>query len=105
MSRYRRKQAQEVFEVSGVRSGLTDDVRARTRKYAISMGVRTVCFLGAIVTEGLLRWSLFVAAIVLPYIAVVVANGGREPTRHNPPPAVQLPLRTQLPPAQREEPS
>jgi hypothetical protein len=93
---------QEVFNVSGARTSLTDDVKLRTRKYAISMAVRTACFLGAIVTEGPLRWILFVGAIVLPYVAVVVANGGREPTRDAPPP-VQLPLRTQLPPVQREK--
>lgn len=97
----RPRKGQEVFNVSGARSSLTDDVRLRTRKYAISMAVRTACFLGAIVTEGPLRWILFVGAIVLPYIAVVVANGGREPTRDAPPP-VQLPLRTQLPPLQRD---
>ncbi len=98
----RQKRDQEVFSVSGVRSSLTDDVRVRTRKYAISMAVRTGCFLGAIVAEGPLRWILFAGAIVLPYVAVVVANGGREPGRDNLPP-IQLPLRTQLPPLQRED--
>ena len=100
----RPKRDQEVYSVSGVRSSLTDDVKLRTRKYAISMGVRTVCFLGAIVTEGPLRWILFVGAILLPYVAVVVANGGREPNRDTLPP-VQLPLRTQLPPLHREDDS
>ncbi len=95
------RKGQEVFNVSGARTSLTDDVRSRTRKYALSMAVRTACFLGAIVTEGPLRWILFVGAVILPYIAVVVANGGREPTRDAPPPVV-LPLRTQLPPLQRE---
>jgi hypothetical protein len=86
-----------------VASSLTDDVRARTRRYAISMGVRTACVIGAIITEGPLRWTLFVGALVLPYIAVVMANGGREPNRENAPPPVVLPLRTQLPPVRRED--
>ena len=98
----RGKPGQEVYNVSGVASSLTDDVRARTRKYAISMGIRTACVLGAIVTQGPLRWILFSGALVLPYVAVVMANGGREPTRNAPPPVV-LPLRTQLPPLQRED--
>ena len=97
----RPRKGQEVFNVSGARTSLSDDVKLRTRKYAISMAVRTACFLGAIVAEGPLRWILFVGAIVLPYVAVVIANGGREPSRDAPPP-VQLPLRTQLPPMQRE---
>lgn len=98
----RGKPGQEVYNVSGVRSSLTDDVKLRTRKYAISMAVRTACFLGAIFTEGTLRWILFCGAIVLPYVAVVAANGGRQSGRDTLPP-VQLPLRTQLPPLQREE--
>ncbi|HUR75511.1 MAG TPA: DUF3099 domain-containing protein [Sporichthya sp.] len=102
--RDRGKPGQEVYNVSGARSSLTDDVRLRTRKYTISMAVRTGCVLGAIVTEGVLRWGLFCGALVLPYVAVVMANGGREPSRDAPPPVV-LPLRTQLPPLQREHDS
>ena len=98
-----RRDEPEVYSVSGVQSSLTDDVRARTRKYAISMGVRTACVLGAIITEGAIRWTLFVGAVVLPYIAVVVANAGREPNRENAPPPVVLPHRTQLPPVRRED--
>jgi hypothetical protein len=43
------------------------------------MGVRTACFLGAVVVGGgWLRWVLIAAALVLPYLSVVFANGGRE---------------------------
>jgi hypothetical protein len=42
------------------------------------MGVRTVCFVLAVVADGWLRWALIVAAVVLPYLSVVFANGGRE---------------------------
>ena len=42
------------------------------------MGVRTVCFLGAVVAGGWLRWVLIAGALVLPYLSVVLANGGRE---------------------------
>jgi DUF3099 family protein len=51
-----------------------DDIAARQRRYVISMGVRTVCFIGAVVAEGWLRWILVVAALLLPYVAVVMAN-------------------------------
>jgi hypothetical protein len=101
--RANRKREIEVISVSGVQSSLTDDVRARTRRYAISMGVRTACVLGAIVAHGPLRWTLFVGALILPYIAVVMANGGREPNRAGSPPPVVLPHRTQLPPVRRED--
>ncbi len=42
------------------------------------MGVRTVCFILAVVTTGWLRWVFIAAAILLPYLSVVFANGGRE---------------------------
>lgn len=57
---------------------MTDDQRARQRKYMISMSLRVVCFAGAIFTDGPLRWSLLAGSIILPWFAVVVANAGRE---------------------------
>ena len=43
-------------------------------RYLLSMGIRTVCFVLAIVTTGPLRWILVAAAVFLPYVAVVLAN-------------------------------
>jgi hypothetical protein len=41
------------------------------------MGFRTVCFIAAIfAADGWWRWVLIVAALVLPYVAVVMANAG-----------------------------
>lgn len=67
-----------VYQITGARPGVREDVDARTRRYLISMGVRTVCFVLAVVAHGWLRWALVVAALVLPYLSVVFANGGRE---------------------------
>ena len=63
---------------------MTADIDARTRRYLISMGIRTVCFLLAIVTSGWPRWAFLAGAVLLPYISVVFANGGREPERERP---------------------
>ncbi len=38
------------------------------------MAIRTACFIGAVVTEGWVRWILVIGAFILPYIAVVMAN-------------------------------
>jgi Protein of unknown function (DUF3099) len=70
-----------VYSITAARRGLSEDVDARTRRYLLSMGVRTVCFLLAILASGWLRWAFLAGAVLLPYIAVVLANGGREPTR------------------------
>lgn len=64
--------------ITGAQAPLSADQRARTRRYLISMAIRTVCFIGAIVTTGWLRWTLVAAAVVLPYVAVVMANAGRK---------------------------
>jgi hypothetical protein len=82
-----------VYDITGARRGLTEDVRYRQRRYVISMTIRTVCFVLAIVTTGALRWTFFVLALVLPYLSVVFANSGREPS--HPPPNTLL---TQSPP-------
>lgn len=76
----RKRGGVEVFEISGARRGLTADVRGRQRRYAISMSIRTVCFLLAV---ALWHVQVVVAAVfmvlggVLPYVAVVIANAGR----------------------------
>ena len=68
----------EVHTITTAAVGMSGDQRARQRVYLLGMAVRTVCFLGAIVAPSPLRWVLAGAAVVLPYFAVVVANGGRD---------------------------
>lgn len=85
----------EVFRITGARSGLSEDVRGRQRRYVISMSIRTVCFLLAIVlwhVQIVLAVIALILGGVLPYIAVVIANAGREnatdlPSAFVPPPA------------------
>ncbi|WP_331717267.1 DUF3099 domain-containing protein [Yinghuangia sp. ASG 101] len=77
-----------VYRISGARKGLSEDIRGRQRRYVVSMSVRTVCFLLAVVISGPVRWVMLAAALFLPYIAVVIANAGRKPTSETPPPAV-----------------
>jgi hypothetical protein len=79
--RLRRRPAasqEPIYQITSARPGVRDDVDYRTRRYLISMGIRTVCFLGAVVVDGWLRWVLVAGALVLPYVSVVFANGGRE---------------------------
>lgn len=59
-----------------------DDVTSRMKHYAITMGIRTVCFLlMALVTPyGWYTWVFGAAAIVLPYVAVVFANNAAPDT-------------------------
>ena len=68
----------EVFSITGADTALSQDQSGRQRRYLISMGLRTACFVGGVLSEGALRWTLIVGAVVLPYFAVVIANAGRE---------------------------
>lgn len=73
-----RQREPEPIRITTVSSGRNADIAARQKRYLISMGTRTVCFAGAAVA-GIagINWLwpvLIVAALVLPYIAVVMAN-------------------------------
>jgi hypothetical protein len=54
------------------------DLARRQRRYIISMSIRTVCFIGAAIAGMAgVNWLwpiLILAALVLPYVAVVNAN-------------------------------
>ena len=52
------------------------DLDRRMSRYLWQMGIRTACFIGAYFASGWLQWVLLIGAIVLPYIAVVLANNG-----------------------------
>ena len=55
----------------------SDEIRGRERRYIISMTIRSIAFVAAVaVGPGWLRWVLLAAALVLPYVAVVLANAG-----------------------------
>lgn len=87
----------EVFRISGARTGLTDDIRGRQRRYVISMAIRTVSVILTVVlwnVERPLAWATLVVGALLPYVAVVLANAGRENTPN-------LPTTTYVPPPVR----
>lgn len=67
--------------VSNVGEPLSVDQSSRARKYFISMMIRTACFILAVVLPSPYRWIALFGAVVLPYVAVVVANAGRESIR------------------------
>jgi hypothetical protein len=72
--------------ITSAQTSHSERVRGRQTRYLISMGVRTACFVLAVVTDGALRWVFIIAAVVLPYFAVVVANASGEVDRDAPDP-------------------
>ncbi|SHL77289.1 DUF3099 domain-containing protein [Actinacidiphila paucisporea] len=94
----RKQGGPEVYRISGARTGLTEDVRGRQRRYIISMSVRTLSVILTVVlwnVERPLAWGTLVLGLLLPYVAVVYANAGREnrpvvPAAYVPPPVVPV---------------
>jgi hypothetical protein len=70
----RRRQPDSVRITSASRPK-SEDIRGRERRYLISMAVRTLCVILAVVFMGSwLMWVFLVGAVFLPYVAVVLAN-------------------------------
>jgi len=70
-----------VHSITDAQVGLTEDQSGRQRRYFISMMIRTFCFILTVVLPNPYRWFALAGALTLPYIAVVVANAGRETIR------------------------
>ncbi|WP_030333342.1 DUF3099 domain-containing protein [Streptomyces sp. NRRL B-1381] len=95
----RKNAGPEVIRITGARQGLTEDVRGRQRRYVISMSVRTVSVVLAVVLWNVERHVAIVAlvlGVLLPYIAVVIANAGRENATSLPTTFVAMPMQPAL---------
>ncbi len=69
-----------VYSITSAKSAASDDIHSRELRYGISMGIRTVCFVGAVIAwqtiGGWFPWVLIAAALILPYTSVIFANAG-----------------------------
>ena len=60
--------------ITDARGAASDELAGRMRRYTITMAFRLACFISMIFVSGWVRWVLLGAAVLLPYIAVVLAN-------------------------------
>ncbi|MFG2142022.1 DUF3099 domain-containing protein [Streptomyces sp. NPDC048650] len=77
----RKQSSAQAFRITGARQGLSDDVKGRQRRYVISMAIRSVAVVLTAVlwnVERPIAIATLVLGIGLPYVAVVIANAGRE---------------------------
>ncbi|NUK86939.1 DUF3099 domain-containing protein [Streptomyces lunaelactis] len=98
----------EGFRITGARQGLAEDVRGRERRYVISMSVRTLAVILAVTLWNVERPVAIVALVlggVLPYIAVVIANAGRESAPSLPSTFVPAPSRPVIAPVSAPSPA
>lgn len=84
-------QGAEVPSITSAPEPLEEDQARRTRRYLIQMGIRIVCFVGAVLVDVLwIRLVLVAAAVVLPYSAVLFANAGRDRVSYDTSPMVDV---------------
>jgi hypothetical protein len=60
--------------ITDARTGTSDEMSARIRQYTITMSIRAACFISMVFVQGVFRWVLFAAAVILPFVAVIAAN-------------------------------
>ncbi|MFW0108442.1 DUF3099 domain-containing protein [Rothia sp. P7181] len=65
----------EVYSITQAPSPHSESVDQRWRLYSIKMALRVVCIIGAVLTHGWVSVVFFMGAALLPWFAVVVANG------------------------------
>ncbi len=78
-----RRNDQNVQLVTQARRSMSEDIAYRQRRYLVMMAFRAACFgLTILLFINHLGWVAAIPAvfaIFVPYVAVVFANGGREP--------------------------
>ncbi|MET1033850.1 MAG: DUF3099 domain-containing protein, partial [Arthrobacter sp.] len=70
-----------VYNITDADTSRSVEQHSRMVKYTISMSVRMACFVAAFFSSGPLQWFFLAGAIFLPWVAVVIANGGSDQSR------------------------
>jgi hypothetical protein len=73
-----RRSSSSTPSITSVGRSHQEDINSRMLKYSITMGIRVLCFGLIFVLPSPWRWVAAVGAIFLPYVAVLIANAGRE---------------------------
>ena len=74
MSLRRERPDETVISVTSAQPGRSEDLDSRIVRYAWMMSIRIVCFVLAVLTPSPWRWMFLVGAVLLPSVAVVLAN-------------------------------
>ncbi|MBM7050580.1 MULTISPECIES: DUF3099 domain-containing protein [unclassified Rothia (in: high G+C Gram-positive bacteria)] len=68
-------QEPQVYSITEANTKHSVDVDRRARQYAFRMFLRIVCIVLACIVDGWLRWGFIALAAILPWGAVMLANG------------------------------
>ncbi|MHA7269033.1 DUF3099 domain-containing protein [Arthrobacter sp. HLT1-20] len=70
--------AADVPAITNAAVAHSDEMRKRMVKYATAMGIRMVCLASIFVFDGWFKIIPVIGAVILPWVAVVIANGGSD---------------------------
>ncbi len=70
--------AADVQSITNAAVPHSEEMHQRMVKYAVTMGIRMVCLAAIFVFDGWFRIIPIVGAVVLPWVAVMIANGGAD---------------------------
>ncbi|WP_044572168.1 DUF3099 domain-containing protein [Arthrobacter alpinus] len=70
--------ATEVPTITNAIPAHSDEMRQRMVKYAVTMGIRMVCIGAIFLFDGWYRLIPVIGAVLLPWVAVVIANGAAD---------------------------
>lgn len=65
----------EAYAITQAQAAHSEGVDSRMRRYLLQMAIRVVCIVLAVLVDGWVRWAAVAGAMVLPWVAVVLANG------------------------------
>ncbi|WP_051687611.1 MULTISPECIES: DUF3099 domain-containing protein [Micrococcales] len=68
-------ESSDVHTITGAQAPHSEGIDHRMKRYALQMGLRIVCLIVAVAFDGWIRWIAVVGVVVLPWVAVVLANG------------------------------
>ncbi|SDL20187.1 Protein of unknown function [Arthrobacter sp. ok362] len=73
----------EVHSITDAAAAHSDEMRERMIKYAVAMGIRMVCLILIFVVDGWFKLIPVLGAVLLPWVAVVIANGSDKAEIHS----------------------
>lgn len=68
----------DVVSITNASEAHSADMSRRMRKYLITMGIRMVCLAAIFVFDGWYKIIPIAGAVLLPWVAVIIANGGSD---------------------------
>ncbi|GAA5230272.1 DUF3099 domain-containing protein [Arthrobacter cryoconiti] len=72
-----------VVSITNAADAHSKEMHGRLVKYATAMGIRMVCIVLIFVVDGWFKLIPVAGAVLLPWVAVVIANGGADVNHQN----------------------